>query len=256
MADQVLSVSSSTLVVGAIGPLNSFKEAAFHTQHWTKTKDPPIFIQFGRTSPKSNCKVYNDLLQSPSQEPHQHGWKPAIIKDTNIFKVQVGPAGDKNGYTAITGIQSWGIAYWVNNKLIPKIYVKRGTNYTFIVEGGKNPSTQAKYHPLYITNNNEGGGGQDPSLLRTKAHEVYAGVRFTPNGADPSIGAGRYCELKAKTIDKAKEVNSIDEYFGTLRRDCEPGEPAVFTWTPDENTPSVVYYQVQCFDLVCLIKTN
>lgn len=31
---------------------------------------------------------------------------------------------------------SWGIAWWINDKLIPEIYVERGQAYTFIVEGG------------------------------------------------------------------------------------------------------------------------
>ena len=56
------------------------------------------------------------------------------------------------------GIQSWGIAWWINGLLIPEITVQRGTNYTFVVEGGDNPSNSASYHPLYITNNPEGGG--------------------------------------------------------------------------------------------------
>lgn len=48
----------------------------------------------------------------------------------------------------------------MNGLLIPELTVRRGTNYTFVVEGGDNPSNTASYHPLYITNNQEGGGGQ------------------------------------------------------------------------------------------------
>lgn len=39
---------------------------------------------------------------------------------------------------------SWGIAWWVNDLLIPEVYVERGQTYYFTVEGGKNPANQAR----------------------------------------------------------------------------------------------------------------
>jgi hypothetical protein len=36
----------------------------------------------------------------------------------------------------ITGQPSWGIAWYINDLLIPEIYVERGETYTFLVEGG------------------------------------------------------------------------------------------------------------------------
>ena len=33
----------------------------------------------------------------------------------------------------------------------------RGTTYTFEVEGGSDPSVQARYHPFYITDSDRGG---------------------------------------------------------------------------------------------------
>ena len=59
-------------------------------------------------------------------------------------------------YFAIGQI-SWGIAWYINGYLIPEITVKRGETYTFKVEGGDNPSNQAKYHPFYITDDPKGG---------------------------------------------------------------------------------------------------
>ena len=52
---------------------------------------------------------------------------------------------------------SWGIAWYINGYLIPEIIVKRGDTYTFKVEGGDDPSNQAQYHPLYITDDPKGG---------------------------------------------------------------------------------------------------
>lgn len=95
-----------------------------------------------------------------------------MLRDETVFEAEIGPAGGTKGYTAITGIQSWGIAWWINKQLIPELHVKRGVEYTFIVSGGKDPERQAQYHPLYITNNKEGGGGQDPSVLNTPDHMV------------------------------------------------------------------------------------
>ena len=59
--------------------------------------------------------------------------------------------------TKFTGQISWGIAWYINGYLIPEITVKRGETYTFKVEGGDNPSNQAKYHPFYITDDPKGG---------------------------------------------------------------------------------------------------
>lgn len=43
-----------------------------------------------------------------------------------------------------TGEPSWGIAWYINDLLIPKITVERGRSYTFIVEGGNDPVNPAR----------------------------------------------------------------------------------------------------------------
>ena len=57
----------------------------------------------------------------------------------------------------ILGISSWGIAWYINDLLIPEMTLKRGVEYTFKVEGGVNKSNEAKYHPFYITSDPVGG---------------------------------------------------------------------------------------------------
>ena len=45
----------------------------------------------------------------------------------------------------------------------------------------------------------------------------------------------------------ATNCNSrLEDYLDTLSVSCEgdESEAAILTWTPDENTPDVVYYQV------------
>lgn len=81
-------------------------------------------------------------------------WKQQVVSGKKVFTARIGPTGGEKGYTAITGrfnflIQemliftfqypgqpSWGIAWYINDLLIPEIYVERGETYTFLVEGG------------------------------------------------------------------------------------------------------------------------
>jgi hypothetical protein len=55
------------------------------------------------------------------------------------------------------GHVGWGISWYINGLLIPEINVVRGKTYTFVVEGGNDPDTPAKYHPFYITDDPVGG---------------------------------------------------------------------------------------------------
>ena len=56
-----------------------------------------------------------------------------------------------------TGHVGWGIAWYINGLLIQEIHVVRGKTYTFVIEGGQDPSQPAAYHPFYITDDPEGG---------------------------------------------------------------------------------------------------
>lgn len=75
------------------------------------------------------------------------------------------------------GNPSWGIAWYLNDLLIPEITVERGKTYTFLVEGGDQVSQPARYHPFYITNSAEGGFGQKSDAEKLK-QTVYAGVDY------------------------------------------------------------------------------
>ena len=59
-----------------------------------------------------------------------------------------------------SGIVGWGIAWYVNELLIPEITVQRGTTYTFQIYGGNDPQLSAQYHPFYISDDSEGGYAQ------------------------------------------------------------------------------------------------
>jgi hypothetical protein len=44
----------------------------------------------------------------------------------------------------ISGHPSWGIAWYLNDLLIPELYVERGQTYTFLVEGGNDETQPAR----------------------------------------------------------------------------------------------------------------
>ena len=63
------------------------------------------------------------------------------------------------------------------------------------------------------------------------------------------LSAGRLCEHieTEESAAVAEDCNSeLQEYLDTLNVTCEGNETsaAILTWTPDENTPDIVYYQV------------
>lgn len=57
--------------------------------------------------------------------------------------------------------------------------------------------------------------------------------------------AGRYCELAHESIDKSAESETFEQFFETLRLQCEPGEPAYLNWTVPMDAPDLLYYQVR-----------
>ncbi|KAI1303214.1 Protein Skeletor, isoforms B/C [Halotydeus destructor] len=242
-ADQELFVDSPVTIVAAIGPLNGKKETAKHT---VVTRGAPTRFIFDRPLTQRNCKPFTQGDSSASAEASNGPWIQPEIRNETKLNFLIGPSGQSRGYDYFTGINGWGITYWVNDKILPLIFVERGKTYTFTVEAGNDPRLQAKYHPLYLTNNKVGGIGQKAAQFDTPDHMVYAGVVKREGQLDPGPGAGRYCELKHKDGDMYLNVSSWQEYRRTLHKDCEgQGSPAQFTWTPNEKTPDVVYYQ--CF---------
>ena len=60
---------------------------------------------------------------------------------------------------------------------------------------------------------------------------------------------GSYCEHVETDESGAVATNcssSLEDYLNTLTVSCEgdESEAAILTWTPDDNTPDLVYYQV------------
>ena len=57
---------------------------------------------------------------------------------------------------------------------------------------------------------------------------------------------GSLCEYRSTGTALADDFKTFREYRDkSLERSCEsPEESASFTWTPDADTPDLVYYQV------------
>lgn len=199
-------------------------------------------IDFGRRDDSDCTGSLYELLDDSGPKP----WKPAIISGETVFTARIGPTGGKRGYTPITGEPSWGIAWYLNDKLIPEIYVERGQSYTFYVEGGADETNPAKFHPFYITSSREGGFGQKKEVVQ-REERVFAGVGYDSDGYPYPEAKGRYCEWKHKTIDRSADTETFEEYMKTLELVCEPGEAAVLNWTVAADTPDLVYYQVRFF---------
>nr|CAD7454055.1 unnamed protein product [Timema tahoe] len=234
--DRGIPVDGDVSVIAAIGPLNSRKEANAHAISDKTTDD--IRIDFSSRDDHACTISLFDLPEETGLQP----WPPAIITGENLFSVRIGPTGGKRGYTPLTGQPSWGIAWYINDMLIPEIYVERGQTYSFVVEGGNDRTNPARYHPFYITDSKEGGFGQK-SEADQKKQRVFGGVSYDAEGYPYPTAAGRYCEWTHKTIDKSAETQTFDSYLQTLRLVCDDGEPAYLNWTVVPETPEILYYQ-------------
>ena len=129
-------------------------------------------------------------LKTKNVGPGPAGWKSTFLygAEDNTFTAKIGPTGGKQGYEAITGRPSWGIAWYINDVLIPEVYVERDTTYKFIINGGNDPVNSAKNHPFYLTTSQDGGYIQLDADKR-KDETVFAGVE-----GGNATAAGSLCQ--------------------------------------------------------------
>lgn len=248
--DRAIPAVGRANVIAAIGPLNTRKEANYHSSRTGPQEDHRIdFTSRGvdqcpvLLAPVDEAKP-TAAPATTTTESSVKPWKPHVVSGKKVFTARIGPTGGKKGYTAITGQPSWGIAWYINDLLIPEIYVERGETYTFLVEGGSDQTNAARYHPLYITDSIEGGYGQK-TPEQQRQQKVFAGVEFDSEGFPIPTAAGSLCEWKHQTIDKWAESETFADYMKTLILECdrEVEQPANLTWTVPLDAPNTLYYQ-------------
>jgi len=250
--DVAVRSNASQPVIWAVGPVNGQGGVSYHTERSRGN----LMFDFGR-SPQWNCPLPDDSTSStppppasgsarfanPTPAPAPAGWVippiPCHEPEDGVFDVTIGPTGGDQGYKSITGQVGWGIALYVNGLLIPEIHVVRGRQYTFLVNTGHSPNNPAKTHPLYITDDPEGGYA-DKTPRERQAVRVFAGVSVSASGNPTPTATGRLCEYQRRASGTSA---SFAEYQRTLDLQCQPGEPGVLTWVPDDATPDLVYYQ-------------
>lgn len=222
-------------VIAAIGQLNTRKEANYHDEFVTKNS---VIIDFSSVGDNS-CAL---LVGGGRKVPHDHPWSVNIIRATTNFTATIGPTGGERGYSAITQSPSWGIAWWINDMLIPEIFVERGQTYYFTVQGGNDHTNSARYHPLYITDSPEGGFRQKTSEEQ-RQERVFAGISYSKMGTPEPTAVGGMCEWRHMGVDAWEDSLSFDEYKETLYKKCDEDPPGSLVWTVEEDTPDLVYYQ-------------
>ena len=202
------------------------------------------------TMSETTLATITTTTTTTTKRPNLQPWRIPQIrcpKERTLW-AQIGPVGGSRGYQAITGRQGWGIAYYINGLLIPEIILKRGVTYTFLVEGGNDEANGARRHPLYLTDSAEGGYEFKSPTERAK-ERVFGGVGITSNGTILPTAQGRMCEFKitpaTNVHDIAGTYDRFEDFQKTLMLDCDNGRPGVIKFTPDRNTPDIIYYQ--CF---------
>ena len=186
-------------------------------------------------------------MPAPATHPPPAGdenWRvPSLgcnTTDNTVFYLQIGPAAVKRGNQ---GLGQFGQAWYVNGDIAPDLYLVRGHQYTFIVEGGLGTDQEGIIHPFYLTSDNEGGYGTK-SDYEARMEEIFGGMSRDRDGLPVPAIMGRLCVWRSPRAPAT--YASYSDFKSSLQVSCqETGEPGVLRFTPDYDMPSVLYYQVR-----------
>ena len=202
----------------------------------------PVLIDFG-----ANRSCSSPLIcPTTTPEPLEPWTIPPLCIDSENSEISaaIGNTGGTQGYKGITSKDGWGIAWYLNGYLIPEVYILRGTNVTFRVNGGNNPSDSSEYHPLYITTSNQGGINVLSEGGETITETVIAGLNYnTDTGVVSDLTVGPFCEW-TETDGSGNNFKTFGAYKDSLSYTCNDDVTSgSFEWTPDDSVADVVYYQ-------------
>jgi len=247
--DRNINLDDETFIIWAIGPINA--ETGFPSFHRSFLREA-ITFNFGREV-QDNCEPLVTLGDKDmTDEPVVGPFERPLIEDTMDLFARIGVSGGDRGYSGITGRLGWGIAWYVNDLLVPEIVMKRGTTYRFHVNGGDNPdpAAAAEFHPLYLTDSIAGGYAQLSEAERQE-ETIFAGIEVDEaSGLFESTAKGPICRYGsgATTNDIVASGGSFDEFFSSLDTTCSADttitdKAGILEFTPDENTPDEIFYQ-------------
>lgn len=131
--------------------------------------------------------------------------------------------------------------------------MRRGTKYTFKINGGNDSSDNANYHPFYLTTSKEGGYFQltpEDRLNETPlAGITITATDYTTGGvtAFDVVGLGPICRYETTAASADAELLSFEDYAATLDMSCADDEwlsnrAGIVEFTPDAWTPDLIYY--------------
>jgi hypothetical protein len=118
-----------------------------------------------------------------------------------------------------------------------------GKTYTFIVEGGNDKNNSARRHPLYLSDDPDGGFDYKTDAQRQN-EQIFGGVGITPDGVILPTSEGRLCEWKVNTQNprRPEDYQNFFDFQRSLNLECAQGNSGVLRFTPDNQTPDLIYY--------------
>lgn len=238
----------STYIAWAIGPVSA--DTGFPNFHSVAFPRDDVSIEFGRAV-VNNCEplIVDEAQEEPEEEMFVAAFERPVLRGVTELHATIGPSGGDRGYQAISGGRvGWGIAWYVNDLLLPVIEMERGTKYIFLVNGGVNEADSANYHPMYITSSISGGYAQLDDATRGE-EQIFEGLATNMHGMFEASALGPICKYSATDSTQATLANgTYNDFFSTLKDSCQADmatvdAAAVLEFTPDADTPDLLYYQ-------------
>ncbi|KAI6187916.1 hypothetical protein M3Y98_00297300 [Aphelenchoides besseyi] len=188
----------------------------------------------GRDSPNSNLPANLPPYIPPqtkfSQSTVEGAWslQPLLGNAARSnFTLHLGPPGGARGYQAITGLRPPENVWYVNG-FLAEVYLKRGMNYLFVVEGGKS-------NPFYISDDPYGGYSK---LLDEEKEKVRIFAPKTPS----DVFSDRRCIWETYEQNPSSKFETFNDFRETLQLNCdENGTVRSLNFTPTNSTPSLIY---------------
>lgn len=253
--DRPISVDGDTFIVWALGSLNPASLVPLAHRPDPSARAENTAFQFGREV----SNACSSLTAGEETEAVIPGFIRPTISGTTEITARIGPNGGSRGVEGITERPSWGFAWFMSptgttgeDVIIPAIAVEKGKTYTFTVHGGEE-GVDDTFHPLYITDNADGGFETKSPEDRAK-ETLYAGVTDIIRDEDGGItsytatGTGSLCEVVSNLDGDTATLEKWEDYAETLDVSCAEDEAisskaGTLEWTVPMDAPNELYYQ-------------